>query len=183
MYTQIKFPYDSNYLQPTSKQKNTILIDHYWEDFLGTNNDWTYRIQEWLECLNDYSISRLLRFNNEEQTLRDFEKPLKLMNYRGYLKETEKIENFIITHRESLTDDLFRFYKNFYFEDAIKAFSLGVRSPIKGDFIHLNVPTYMKWLRQHIDLIWDARSQVDKGADPKQVLHYRPEPKQLTTNI
>ena len=84
---------------------------------------------------------------------------------------------------ESLADDLSRVYKNFYFEDAIKAFSLGVRSPIKGDFIHLNVPTYMKWLRQHIDLIWDARSQVDKGADPKQVLHYRPEPKQLTTNI
>ena len=42
---------------------------------------------------------------------------------------------------ESLADDLSRVYKNFYFEDAIKAFSLGVRSPIKGDFIHLNVPT------------------------------------------
>lgn len=81
---------------------------------------------------------------------------------------------------ESLANDLIRIYKNFYFEDAVKAFSLGVRSKFNGDFIHLNVPTYMKWLRAYMDIIWDARSQVDKGADPKQVLHYRPEPKQLT---
>ena len=83
---------------------------------------------------------------------------------------------------ESLTDDLIRIYQNFYFEDAVKAFSLGVRSEFNGDFIHLNVPTYMRWLRAYIDIIWDARSQVDKGADPKQVPHYRPEPKQLTNN-
>jgi len=83
---------------------------------------------------------------------------------------------------ESLTDDLFRFYKNFYFNDAINAFSLGVRSQISGDFIHLNVPTYMKWLRQHKQLIWDARARVDKGEDPRQVPNFRPEPKQLTTN-
>lgn len=80
---------------------------------------------------------------------------------------------------ESLANDLIRIYKNFYFEDAVKAFSLGVRSKFNGDFIHLNVPTYMKWLRAYMDIIWDARSQVDKGADPKQVLHYRPEPKLL----
>lgn len=83
---------------------------------------------------------------------------------------------------ESLADDLQRVYKNFYIEDAKNAFSLGVRSQHNGDFIHLNVPTYMKWLRQHKQLIWDARAKVDSGADPKQVLHYRPEPKQLTTN-
>ena len=83
---------------------------------------------------------------------------------------------------ESLTDDLFRFYKNFYFEDAVNAFSLGVRSQISGDFIHLNVPTYMKWLRSHKQLIWDARAKVDQGADPRSVLHYRPEPKKLTNN-
>lgn len=84
---------------------------------------------------------------------------------------------------ESLADDLIRIYKNFYFEDAVKAFSLGVRSKFNGDFIHLNVPTYMRWLRAYMDIIWDARSQVDKGADPRKVLHYRPEPKQLTTNF
>jgi hypothetical protein len=83
---------------------------------------------------------------------------------------------------ESLADDLQRVYKNFYFEDAKNAFSLGVRSQHNGDFIHLNVPTYMKWLRQHKQLIWDARAKVDSGADPRQVPHYRPESKQLTNN-
>ena len=57
--------------------------------------------------------------------------------------------------------------------------NLGIRGPINGDFIHLNVPVYMKWLRKHKDLIWDARARVDKGESPKQVPYYRPEPKLL----
>ena len=81
---------------------------------------------------------------------------------------------------ESLADDLLRVYKNFYFDDAKNAFSLGVRGQHNGDFIHLNVPTYMKWLRSHKQLIWDARAKVDQGADPRSVLHYRPETKQIT---
>ena len=72
-----------------------------------------------------------------------------------------------------------RMYKNFYFEDAENAFNLGVRSPNTGDFIHFNVPTYIKWLRKHQQLIWDARARVDKGENPKQVPHYRDEPKLL----
>jgi len=83
-------------------------------------------------------------------------------------------EETIEVMSKSLADDLKRMYKNFYFEDAVKAFSLGVRSPIT------TVPTYMKWLRKHQELIWDARSRVDKGENPKQVPHYRPEPKLLT---
>ena len=88
-------------------------------------------------------------------------------------------EDTISIMSQSLADDISRIYKNFYFEDAINAFKLGVRSPITSDFIHLNVPTYMKWLIQHQDLIWDARSRVDKGENPKAVPHYRPEPKLL----
>tara|TARA_R110000824_G_scaffold239265_1_gene428000 strand:+ start:534 stop:902 length:369 start_codon:yes stop_codon:yes gene_type:complete len=89
--------------------------------------------------------------------------------------EEETIEQM----SKSLASDLFRMYKNFYIEDAEKAFNLGVRSPTKSDFVHLTVPLYMKWLRQHIDLIWDARSRVDRGEDPRQVPNYRPEPKLL----
>jgi len=88
-------------------------------------------------------------------------------------------EDTISIMSQSLADDLARMYKNFYFEDAQNAFNLGVRSPITSDFIHLTVPTYMKWLRKHQQIIWDARSRVDKGEDPKQVPHYRPEPKLL----
>ena len=88
-------------------------------------------------------------------------------------------EDTISVMAQSLADDLARVYKNFYFEDAQKAFNLGVRSPITNDFIHLTVPKYMKWLRQHKDLVWEARSRVDRGEDPKQVPNYRPEPKLL----
>ena len=88
-------------------------------------------------------------------------------------------EDTISVMAQSLADDLARVYKNFYFEDAQKAFNLGVRSPITNDFIHLTVPTYMKWLRQHKDLVWEARERVERGEDPKQVPNYRPEPKLL----
>jgi len=88
-------------------------------------------------------------------------------------------EDTIMILSQSLADDLAKTYKNFYFEDAQNAFNLGVRSQISGDFIHLNVPTYMRWLRKHKDLIWDARSKVEQGQNPKSVPHYRPEPKLL----
>ena len=88
-------------------------------------------------------------------------------------------EDTIMILSQSLADDLAKTYKNFYFEDAQNAFNLGVRSQISGDFIHLNVPTYMRWLRKHKDLVWDARSKVDMGENPKTVPHYRPEPKLL----
>ena len=88
-------------------------------------------------------------------------------------------EDTIMILSQSLADDLAKTYKNFYFEDAQNAFNLGVRTPINGDFIHLNVPTYMRWLRKHKDLIWDARSKVEQGQSPKSVPHYRPEPKLL----
>ena len=88
-------------------------------------------------------------------------------------------EDTISIMSQSLADDLSRMFNNFYFEDAQKAFNLGVRSPITSDFIHLTVPTYMKWIRKHQELIWDAISRVDKGENPKQVPHFRPEPKLL----
>ena len=88
-------------------------------------------------------------------------------------------EDTISIMSQSLADDLARMFKNFYFEDAQKAFNLGVRSPITSDFIHLTVPTYMKWIRKHQEIIWDARSRVDKGENPKEVPHFRPEPKLL----
>jgi hypothetical protein len=88
-------------------------------------------------------------------------------------------EDTIMIMSQSLAEDLAKTYKNFYFEDAEKAFNLGVRSQINGDFIHLNVPTYMRWLRKHKDLIWDARARVDRGDNPKSVPYFRPEPKLL----
>tara|TARA_R100000781_G_scaffold20438_2_gene15460 strand:+ start:261 stop:629 length:369 start_codon:yes stop_codon:yes gene_type:complete len=88
-------------------------------------------------------------------------------------------EDTITVMAVDLAKDLRRMYKNFYFEDAENAFYEGIRSPIKTDFIHLTVPVYIKWLTKHKELIWNARAKVDRGEDPKQVPHFRPEPKLL----
>jgi len=86
----------------------------------------------------------------------------------------------IVVLATSLADDLSRTYKNFYYEDAEEAFRLGVREPIKGDFIHLNVQTYMRWLRNYKQLIWDARHEVEVlGRKPSEITYYREEPKLL----
>ena len=87
-------------------------------------------------------------------------------------------EDTISYMSQELADDLAKIYKNFYIEDAVNAFKEGIRKE-KTDFIHFNIPIYIKWLKNHQELIWDARSRVDKGENPKQVPHFRPEPKLL----
>tara|TARA_R100001530_G_scaffold67381_1_gene48049 strand:- start:370 stop:738 length:369 start_codon:yes stop_codon:yes gene_type:complete len=88
-------------------------------------------------------------------------------------------EDTIMIMAQDLAKDLERIYKNFYFEDAENAFYEGIRADIKTDFIHFNIPIYIRWLKSHKSLIWEARSQFDNGEDPKQILYYRPEPKLL----
>ena len=88
-------------------------------------------------------------------------------------------EDTIMIMSKDLVKDLKRIYKNFYIEDAENAFYEGIRSDIKGDFIHFNIPVYIRWLKSYKDVIWEARAKVDSGEDPKQVPHFRPEPKLL----
>ena len=88
-------------------------------------------------------------------------------------------EDTISYMSQELAKDLKRIYKNFYFEDAENAFHEGIRMVTKSDFIHFNIPIYIRWLKSYKDLIWEARARVDSGENPKQVLHYRPEPKLL----
>jgi hypothetical protein len=88
-------------------------------------------------------------------------------------------EDTISYMSQNLAKDLKRIYKNFYFEDAENAFYEGIRMDIKTNFIHFNIPIYNRWLKSYKELIWEARSRVDRGENPKKVLHYRPEPKLL----
>ena len=88
-------------------------------------------------------------------------------------------EDTIMIMSKDLAKDLERIYKNFYFEDAENAFYEGIRSDIKGDFIHFNIPVYIRWLKSYKSLVWEARAKVDSGEDPKQVPHFREEPKLL----
>lgn len=88
-------------------------------------------------------------------------------------------EDTIMIMSKDLAKDLKRIYKNFYIEDAENAFYEGIRMDIKSDFIHFNIPIYIRWLKSYKDLIWGARARVDSGENPKQVPHFRPEPKLL----
>lgn len=78
----------------------------------------------------------------------------------------------------SLADDLKRDFGNIMFMDIENAFRNGVRN---SDLFAINVKTYYKWIYAWRQIIWDARDEVEnKSADPRTVLHYRPEPKLLT---
>lgn len=95
-------PCNKKLLKPTPKKKKTILIDHYWEDFLETDKDWTFKIENWLENIEEeYEIYRLIRFKNEEKNIKSFEIPIFYSDYVTYLENTSHIETFIITHFES----------------------------------------------------------------------------------
>jgi hypothetical protein len=99
--TFIPPPYAKDLLSVTPKQPKTILIDHYWEPLLHSEWDWTFDIEEWLEDLKDeYTIYRIIRFKDEEKTIKSFEIPIPASNYKTYLAKTAHIESFIITHGE-----------------------------------------------------------------------------------
>ncbi len=86
-------------------------------------------------------------------------------------------EDTIMIMSKDLAKDLKRIYKNFYIEDAENAFYEGIRMDIKSDFIHFNIPVYIRWLNSYKDIIWEARAAFDSGENPKKIPHYRPEPK------
>jgi hypothetical protein len=88
-------------------------------------------------------------------------------------------EDTIMIMSKELAKDLKRIYKNFYIEDAENAFYEGIRMDIKSDFVHFNIPVYIRWLKNYKSLVWEARARFDSGENPKQIPHYRPEPKLL----
>jgi hypothetical protein len=79
---------------------------------------------------------------------------------------------------QSLAQDLKRDFKSLMYTDIENAFRYGVRNT---DLFALNVKTYYSWIKSWRDIIWDAEYQVtNQGRDPKEVPHYRPQPKLLT---
>lgn len=98
----ISLPCPKDLLIPSLKEPKTILVDHCWENHLGTKWEWTYDIENWLEELKeDYKIYRMIRPQDKlNDRIKNYEIPLLTTNYPNYLKCTSKIENFIVTHAE-----------------------------------------------------------------------------------
>jgi hypothetical protein len=99
----IHLPANKKLLLPTQKIPKTILIDHYWEYYLNTDKDWTYNIEKWVENLIDdnYIFYRMIRWKDEEKSIKSFEIPINRCSYLEYLDKTNFIETYIITHQES----------------------------------------------------------------------------------
>lgn len=95
-------PCNKSLMENVSKESKSILIDHYWKDYLKTENDWTNRIENWLETIKkEYKIYRMIRYKKEDKNIKSFEIPIYLSDYLTYLKNTSKIETYIVTHKES----------------------------------------------------------------------------------
>ena len=109
--------------------------------------------------------------NKDQLTLKCADLISKTLVELGQIKSDKDIA--ILSN--SLSDDIKRDFSNIMFKDIQNAFSNGVRN---SDLFSINVKTYYKWIYAWRQIIWDARDEVEnKSADPRRVLHYRPEPK------
>ena len=92
---------DKASLPVSQKTPGTILVDHAWQAFAGTDQDWTTRIEEWLsEVADRRSISRMVYYKDYPAVLPPFVTPLPPLPYHEYLKATAHFERFICTHAE-----------------------------------------------------------------------------------
>jgi hypothetical protein len=107
-------PVHSKLYENKKKVKGSILLDHIWAPYVGTNNEHTPTIQKWLKedkyskdvyHLVGYKPTPDTTLHNSKPsfntTLMDFEKPIIMGGFDNYIKETNKIETFVITHLES----------------------------------------------------------------------------------
>ena len=72
---------------------------------------------------------------------------------------------------QALAKDLINTFPTFYWKDVEESFRLGVRGS-EQTFIHLNVPTYILWLKRHRELIWNDIYRHDMLGEDKDTLPY-----------
>lgn len=99
----VGFPCNKKVLVPSKKEYALVLVDHYWESYLGTPNDRTNEIVGWLEEYekrNFINVLRMIRYKDEPKTLKRFEHPLTYSLFPEYLEKTKDVCTYIITHKE-----------------------------------------------------------------------------------
>jgi hypothetical protein len=86
------------------KSPKTILIDHWDQD---TPSDWTLEIEKWMrELSTEFDITRYVKDERDPRILRGGEKSpetrqLHHAPYSEWLAATDRVETFVMTHRES----------------------------------------------------------------------------------
>lgn len=95
----ISLPCPKNLMEVTTKT-DSVLIDHCWVPYVGTELDWTDRIVAWCEGL-PIPIHRAIKFEQEWEKIKYYERPLPPTNYIDYLSQTKTFSHFIVTHKET----------------------------------------------------------------------------------
>lgn len=173
----IPAPCYKKYYKNVEKIPNSILIDHYWKSYLGTDNDWTDKIEDWLEEIKDkFTIYKIIRLPEEENRLRPYEIPIEYTNFKNYLSITDKMESFVVTHKESyghsILDMLARGIRVITPPDIlpkksfIDYFSLPVFTNKEEFYNLINIPPDKKFWDNQIEKMTDF-SEIVKIIDEK----------------
>lgn len=103
--TYIKLPCPKSLLKNVEKIPKSIAIDHCWPPYNNDERDLTNKISDWLSSKKDvFKIFRMIREDMIDFKLKkDYEIPISFSMYPQYIEKTDKIENFIITHKEGYT--------------------------------------------------------------------------------
>ena len=82
---------------------------------------------------------------------------------------------------KTLAYDLKRLFPKFLWQDVEESFYLGIREPVSDSntFIHINVPTIIRWLKSHKQRIWDDIYRAEVLGQDKNLLPYYREQKLL----
>ena len=82
------------------KTHNSILLDHIWPNYCGTDKEWSSRIYEWLEPYADrYSVAQLRRSGCAAfENFPSWVTPIAEKPYIEYLDITAHYETYILTH-------------------------------------------------------------------------------------
>lgn len=99
--TYIPLPCAKRRMKQTPKVPGSVLIDHVWNDYIGTDLGWTDRIERWIEPIADsFAVSRMIYYTDRECRVPSFVTPFPSRPYPKYLADTSHFERFICTHAE-----------------------------------------------------------------------------------
>jgi len=103
--TLIPLPIYKQLYQNVPKIPKSIMVDHWQVD---NNWDWTYKIEKWLkEVKDEFNIYRQVQdepsveVGDRQARISPYLKQLKQLPFPEYLKATDTLETFIVTHYES----------------------------------------------------------------------------------
>jgi hypothetical protein len=126
--TLIPLPIYKKLYQNIPKITKSIMVDHWQAD---NNWDWTYKIEEWLEEMKDeFMIYRQVQdepsveVGERQARISPYLKQLKQLSFLEYLKATDTLETFIVTHYES------------YGYGILDMIARGIRVVVPDTFIH-----------------------------------------------